>query len=74
MTVYRSYRASDTSLLLTKCPFYNCLIGGYYCVNCISFVSKDRECKEVRCKRSVGPSVDTLPPQREKQSVTNKSK
>lgn len=71
--VLREYEVSETSLLLTKCPFYDCLIGGWHCANCVHFQGKNMEEKTVNCLKKT-PSlgvVGGLPPMREPRSKTN---
>lgn len=70
MAVIRKYKKTETDLITTRCPFYECVIGGYYCVNCISFGAKDRLNGTVYCRNERGESKHALPPQREKK-VTN---
>lgn len=49
------YKADETGLLLTRCKHFDCLVGGWYCVNCRAFEGKDLEKKQVSC------NIDTVP-------------
>lgn len=66
MVVIRKYSKTETDLITTRCPFYDCVIGGYYCVNCTSFRSKDRRYGSVYCNKTIGERKDELPPQIER--------
>lgn len=69
MATYRKYYTTSTDLIVTRCPFYECVIGGYYCVNCTSFGQKDRKGGYVQCHKKIGERVDALPPQRKRKST-----
>lgn len=70
MGLYRKYSKTETDLITTRCPFYECVIGGYYCVNCTSFHGKDRWNGTVYCHKTIGERKNALPPQIVKE-VTN---
>lgn len=54
------YEVSDTDLLLTECPTYDCLIGGWYCANCIYFKGKNN--RKVNCMKEHLRKINRLPP------------
>jgi hypothetical protein len=61
----RYYDVSDTSLILTRCPFYDCTVGGYYCINCRHFITRNKTERFVYCGCAEGtPKQQQLPPQR----------
>ena len=66
------YAVDHTGLITTKCSHYNCVVGGYYCVNCTNFAGKNMENKSVQClKHESQQRVEGLPPQRKKQQQNN---
>ena len=66
MATYRPYSKTRTELIVTKCPFYDCVIGGWHCVNCPSFKAKDRISGTVACtKGDKEQRIGGLPPVRQ---------
>lgn len=46
------YEVSATGLILTRCKIFGCTIGGWQCVNCSAFDSKDMKNHVVTCNRT----------------------
>lgn len=46
------YKTSKTGLLQTQCKVTGYLIGGYYCVNCPRFGSKQKKLGSIYCNAS----------------------
>lgn len=61
----RRYETTSTGLIITRCPVYDCTVGGYYCVNCNSFYAKSKKNGTVNCSNEKADNkIGGLPPMR----------
>lgn len=71
----RRYNTTETGLIVTKCPIYDCVIGGWHCVNCPSYKAKDKTSGTVECtKGDTEQRIGGLPPVRQSQKNHHKLK
>lgn len=74
MATNRKYDTTSTALITTKCPFYDCVIGGWHCVNCPSYKAKDILFRTVSCTKDTGERIGGLPPVKQSQINYHKLK